>query len=109
MSRMGRVTLVFKAGRAGRCTGIEGGGRVYPQEPKRTSSCVLRVCACLNGRGSNSRFVSWWEQSDAEGEWEEGLGEGEKGDEVPGGILETWVPVQVARGWRERFLPMASV
>ena len=58
----------------------------------------------MNGRGSNSRFVSWWEQSDAEGEWEEGLGEGEKGDGVPGGILETWVPVQVARGclcrWR---------
>lgn len=74
-------------------------GESTHEEPGRTSSCMLLAFGCLNGRGSNSRFLSCWEQSDAEGEWEEGLvGGEEKGDEVPGGILDTWVPMQVGRG-----------
>ena len=55
-------------------------GESTHEEPRRTSSCVLLACGCLNGRGSNSRLVSCWEQSDAEGEGEEGLvGGGERG------------------------------
>ena len=55
-------------------------GESTQEEPGRTSSCVLLARRCLNGRGSDSGFVSCWEQSDAEGEWEEGLvGGGERG------------------------------